>query len=223
MSYLHLNIPQYNRLNDPIFSHFTPLHPSELRTTSRPSLQNSQEQACDAEVSDLKETCVAKIEDKSENCDQSTSKSKCDEESYPLDLTMKSINSDDEGNDENSSISYQKFNTLHVDLNIPWFTMQYILSNSLFVKQDHNYCKLSDVAVNKGECQFCWSKYNSLVCLFYIRQILTERGILSDVSSEEEEDSGDGPSNSKIIKPINPGWFGKGYRKTKVRKKKQSY
>lgn len=214
MAQLQLPIPPYDRVNDPIFSHATPLHPSELRTTSRPLLQESM--SMEDASPDLLDGSEKIICDDNFEPSSTPVKSECDDDiTYPLDLTMKSCSSNEE------EISYKTYSSLNLDLNFPWFTMQYILSNSIFVKQEHNYCRIDDVtAVTKGECLFCWSRYRSSLCLFYVQQLLTQQGVLSDASSDEEEDSGDGPSNSKVNKPVNPGWFGKGYRKTKIRKKR---
>nr|CAD7597976.1 unnamed protein product [Timema genevievae] len=40
MQYLHLNIPKYDRSDDPMFGHVTMLHPAEEHTTKQPSLQH---------------------------------------------------------------------------------------------------------------------------------------------------------------------------------------
>jgi hypothetical protein len=173
MSHLKLPIPSYNRMMDPIFAHATSLHPSELRTTSRPFLQEP-----------FSEPPIKQEED----------------------VKVKQEPTDD----LSTSATNQK------DLKtLPW--AQFVLSKgTTFVKEEHNYCVLQD---SKCECNFCWAGLSSPACVFYPSQALTDKAILSDSSEDEEENSDDGPSNPK--KCQNPGWFGKGYRKTSKSKKKR--
>ncbi|XP_065339632.1 NAD-dependent protein deacetylase sirtuin-7 [Cloeon dipterum] len=170
MSHLKIAVPLYNRLADPIFSHATPLHPSELRTTSRPFLQA---EPIKSEV------------DESQGVVKEEAKVALGELSTDLNATY-----------------------------LPWSGL--LLSQGAFVKQDHNYCAVQD---GKFECHFCSISFSSAECQFYLRKELTEKAILSDLSSEEEENSDEGTSNSK--KSANPGWFGKGYRKTCKSKKRK--
>jgi len=174
MSNLKIPIPAYNRLMDPIFAHFTPLHPSELRTTSRPLLQEPDRET--NTKTEMVDACLAQVKQEPQELSTSTAKS--------MDLRP-----------------------------LPW--AEFVLSKSTFVKHEHNYCVLQDA---KFECNFCWVGLMSPSCVFYLSHVLTEKAILSE-SSEEEENSDDGPSNPK--KCHNPGWFGKGYRKTNKCKKKR--
>ncbi|XP_059470045.1 NAD-dependent protein deacetylase sirtuin-7 [Neocloeon triangulifer] len=162
MSHLKIPIPEYNRLLDPIFTHATHLHPSELRTTSRPFLQGAE-----PVKTEVKESLPAVKE-------------------------------------ESPAAS---------DLNP---RLDFAVHQGQFVQREHNYCVDDD---KKFECHFCWINFSSAECFFYPSRQLTEKAILSDLSSEEEENSDEGPSNTK--KCANPGWFGKGYRKTCKNKRKK--
>jgi hypothetical protein len=218
MQNLQIPVPTYERNDDPIFSHATPLHVSELRTTTRPSLQEAIE-ALDPSAESPKCLSVENVENVP--CDdiinsalQIKSEDTCvalvnDDNDSPLDLTVKSR----KNLSEDTSLSY---GSIGLGLSFPWFTMHYILSRS--VKQEHNYCRATDVA-SKGDCNFCWRQYGSLVCLFYSRKTLTERAILSE-SSDEEEEVTEPLAGSSKLKTHNPGWFGKGYRKAKIKKKR---
>ncbi|KAF4527609.1 hypothetical protein B566_EDAN016295 [Ephemera danica] len=225
MQYLQIPIPRYGRSDDPIFSHSTPLHVSELRTTSRPSLQLVLETLDPSSPTESSTKCLSVDNVENMPCDEAVNSAiqiKSDEDCVvvnevhdddsPLDLTMKPRSS----LFEESSLSY---NTIGLDLSFPWFSMHYFLSRS--VKQEHNYCIASTGSLNKGECQFCWRQYGALKCLFYSRKTLTECAIISE-SSDEEEDVAENAAGSSKMKSHNPGWFGKGYRKAKMKKKKTS-
>jgi hypothetical protein len=181
MAQLKIPIPSYDRLVDPIFAHATPMHPTELRTTSRPLLLEPERLPL-IKQEPVVNQCVPDVKVKQEPSVASV-------------LSPYVANS--------------------MDLRpLPW--TDFLLSKSNFVKEEHNYCAMQEAKV---ECQFCWLCLMAPGCLFYPSQVLTEKAILSDSSEEEEDNSDDGPSNPK--KCQNPGWFGKGYRKTCKSKKKR--
>lgn len=74
------------------------------------------------------------------------------------------------------------------------------------------------------ECEFCYQHYSAMYCLFYKRRDtkLPPSGPVCYCCDSEEESTEPEQQPSDLAgdrRPVNPGWFGKGYRK-KLKKKR---
>lgn len=85
-----------------------------------------------------------------------------------------------------------------------------------------------ETATESVSCSFCFNNYNSQNCLFYlVHDPNTPHDVASvclccdgdDEEEDQEEQEEESDKNANKVININPGWFGKGYRK-KIKKRK---
>lgn len=93
--------------------------------------------------------------------------------------------------------------------------------------------KLANSLVLPGKCSFCYKQYSSNTCLFYVKKEPVFKPNVPtceccDDEDEEEdvsdEKGGDDKASSdekvnEVQKPVNPGWYGKGYKKHMKKKR----
>lgn len=244
MRLLGLEVPPYKRENDPIFEHATELCELELHTTTQPLLKPGLEatnQDC-FNNTDLKSSSCDNISNRTEKqplcLPQGNAPVKCSDFSIdkilesdppkPLEITNNSLLF-------RSYLAYYNFDLFY-----------YPYQTSLMYPGLHNIISLKTELESKNEipihkCSFCWKNYSSVDCLFYskIEAIFTNKQfryskmecankpnvcVCCDYTTDEDDETSDVNEPNEEEKEskvkIQPGWFGKGYRKNKKIKRK---
>lgn len=201
MNHLGLEIPQYNRTKDPIFFHAIKLQNSEQHTTTQPRLEEPAIQ--------------------NESLNQSNDENaKC------------TVQQTENENNHVSSITVTNAMTAYP---APFFTALPFLSMGLPFPPMYMYPQLTplfyypfiqlpnttvEAPKPKPACLFCMENEGSLTCLYYQRDgdshASTKTG---NEQKPEEEGTLIIDTDTSMVCPKNPGWFGKGYRKGMKRKR----
>ncbi|KAL1131165.1 hypothetical protein AAG570_012402 [Ranatra chinensis] len=225
MSYLSIDIPVYDRRNDPIFYHATILHPLEEHTTATQILENPDDKTC------LELQLESVNQEKIEEIVSDIKKEKEIWRPYNNDIEITPVKM--ESRDSISPRSEVALEAEGYSVQIDLFDKVYQeLAKKVLEKTDLQYYSQFypdeplDLSKPKVECEFCYEKYSAKCCQFYMRRetCLPPSGPVCYCCDSEEESADNQPSppvsvDDKKTTPTNPGWFGKGYRK-KLKKKR---
>lgn len=241
MRLLGLEVMPYKRENDPIFHHATELCELELHTTTQPLLNKPEAMSQDCfNNTDLKSASCDTISNRTEkqpHClPQGNVPVKCSD--FSID---KILENDPPKTLDNNSLLFRSYLALY---NFDLFYYPY--QTSLMYPGLHNIISLKTELDSKNEmpmhkCGFCWRNYSSVDCVFYskIDAIFANKQfryskvecvnkpnvcVCCDYTTDEDEDASDinepGEEEKESKVKVQPGWFGKGYRKNKKIKRK---
>ncbi|XP_034936270.1 NAD-dependent protein deacetylase sirtuin-7 [Chelonus insularis] len=205
MNHLGLEIPQYNRVKDPIFYHAIRLQQNELNTTTQPFLEEPQ-------ITLSKALNVNKDKIKSSDADGTMPKTEEDCTS-PIGLA-----------DHLNAYSAPFFTALpFLSMGLPFPPMFFYpqftpLLYYQFMQNSSTKQEIIEESKPKPTCTFCMDNEGSPTCLYY--HLDDDDRVLNEVTLGENEhessieqitESEDTSTPTSTAK--NPGWFGKGYRK----------
>lgn len=199
MSHLGLEIPQYNRIKDPIFFHAVKLQNGEQLTKTQPCLEEPAVKEPLSQSSDENVKCTVQETDK-EDCIASIAVADITT-AYPAPF-------------------FAALPFLSMGLPFPPMYM-YPQLTPLFY---YPFIQIPNIPTEapkpKPACSFCMEHEGSLTCLYYQRDGDCSAPIKAESEQKQEEsDSLVIRADTPVASPKNPGWFGKGYRKGMKRKR----
>lgn len=234
MEELGIKVKEYNRESDPIFGHFSDIIGGEMHTKTQPELKRLKEE---------EEEIKSEVEVKSEIIDLTD-----DEDDKSL-VTTSIINNLFTGGNPFPLLYYPNPLLYPIPTWYPFQTsLLYSGLHSIINPGFHPQTQSIIPAIAKPitpKCKFCHSKYESFDCLFYtkfepefrkpiIRYSKSQkcnRDVVCECcdcsSASDEEESGKDEDVKKVKEEelveggvkVQPGWFGKGYRKRKKTKR----
>ncbi|KAF6200485.1 hypothetical protein GE061_004928 [Apolygus lucorum] len=220
MTYLKLEIPMYDKLQDPIFSHATILHEQEEHTTSTQILVTP-----DAKLSNN----GLGMAFNDEKIDKIVSDIKKEKDIWrpfgnEINIIPKALVNGEIKTEPGQSMDYGNNYSVQVDIfdHVYQEIAKKILKKTNMEYYNKNYDEPLDLSKPKMECDFCYKNYSSSLCQFYHKREtkLPPTGpVCYCCDSEDESEPATPTPETEKKTTTNPGWFGKGYRKRTKKKR----